>query len=474
MFFACADRLCDLYISYRQRYVLMEPDGSIYIPKNVNGDRPLSNKVVCGHLNQKYAVSVYAGKYSSKFMTFDVDDGRQDTVAKIIETLELLGVSRNLIYVSTSGGKGFHVDLFFDNLVYTEKLRTLYDYVCIEGGLDPVKVEFRPTHKQAIKLPLSRHCKTGNVCWFLDRDTFEPIKRLDYILEIQKISSEEILEIIDRLPLKTPIPTLEDLNPKFSDKVEIRRSDWEDGGDTYEFPVLREPGVRHATMVSIAVYCRGKGYTREMIEELLLQWVDEQNPDYITDPMSVVQDDASRLAEWAWRDGFHVKATDRKEITITKRDIEKVLVQKTKTMRKLVFLLICHEKRFGSLSMSRERIGQFIGCGSIGVYESLKKLRLRNVLNMAEGKTVAKPVGVCVNSFKPVRLSNRYWMNEFYSPPPFIDSPKVESVTISEKFEPESFLSLYYRTLAAICPESLLNDRLTEKELLEVKTNEQL
>lgn len=471
MFFKCADRLCDLYISYRQRYVLMEADGSIYIPKDANGDRPLSNKVVCGHLNQKYAVSVYAGKYSSKFMTFDVDDGRQATVKKIVEVLVGLGLPRDRIYVSTSGGKGFHVDLFFDNLVYTDKLRILYDYVCIEGELDPVKVEFRPTHKQAIKLPLSRHCKTGNICWYLDRDTFEPIEHLDYILEIEKIPSEQILEVIGNLPLKSPIPTREDLDYKFSDKVPAKKIEADDG-DTYEFPILHEPGVRHATMISIAVYCRSRGYTQEQIEALLIEWAEEQNPDFITDPMTVVHDDAARLAEWVWREDFHIRSMDRKEVVITKKDVEKVLGQPTKTMRKLVFLLICHEKRFGSLSMSVKRVCEFIGCGHASAENTFKKLRSLNVINIAEGKVIAKQ-GAEPNSFVPVRMSNRYWMNEFYAPSLLIEDPIAVQATISEKFEPETFVSLYYKTLAAICPESLLKDRLTKKELLEVKNYEQ-
>lgn len=446
----------------------MEADGSIYIPKDANGDRPLSNKVVCGHLNQKYAISVYAGKYSSKFMTFDVDDGRQATVKKIIEVLVGLGLPRDRIYVSTSGGKGFHVDLFFDNLVYTDKLRILYDYVCIEGGLDPVKVEFRPTHKQAIKLPLSRHCRTGNICWYLDRDTFEPIEHLDYILEIEKIPSEIILEIIEDLPLKFPIPTREDLDYKFSDKVPAKKIETDDG-DTYEFPILREPGTRHDTMISIAVYCRSRGYSQEQIEALLVEWAEEQNPEFITDPMSVVHDDAARLAEWVWRESFHIRSMDRKEVVITRRDVEKVLAQPTKTMRKLVFLLICHEKRFGSLSMSCERIGGFIGCTGRSAHSSLYDLKSRNVINLVEGKVTAKQ-GAEPNSFVPVRMPNRYWMNEFYIPSLLIDDPIAGQATISEKFEPETFVSLYYKTLAAICPESLLKDRLTKKELLEVKT----
>ena len=85
-FFAVADRLCDLYITYRERYVVMQPAPDveagyrIYMPKSSTGPVKLSNRVVCRHLNRRLALSVFAGMYSSKFICFDVDLPEQDEV----------------------------------------------------------------------------------------------------------------------------------------------------------------------------------------------------------------------------------------------------------------------------------------------------------------------------------------------------------------------------------------------------------
>lgn len=212
-FFAVADRLCDLYITYRRRYVVMqaapelEAGYRIYMPKSSSGPVKLTNRAVCRHLNRQIAISVFAGAYSSKFICFDVDYPDLFEVKKLIEILNGYGVSRDLIYVSTSGGKGYHVEIFFDGLVYTEQLRKFYDCVCVDGNFDPHKIEFRPTNGQAIKLPLSVHFKTGRVCWYLDRDTLQPIEDPAYV---DRYGFQELHGFLSDQPLKNAEMQMED------------------------------------------------------------------------------------------------------------------------------------------------------------------------------------------------------------------------------------------------------------------------
>ncbi|WP_418230877.1 TOTE conflict system archaeo-eukaryotic primase domain-containing protein [Butyricicoccus sp.] len=169
---ALTRKMSELYVSYRKQYVLSKPDGSIFIPKR-KGDVPcvLTDRVLFNHLCQKYAIAVFAGPRTSKFLCFDVDDGSADTVQAIIGCLTKFGFPKERIYVSFSGGKGYHVEMFFNRLVYTNRLYALYSTVISQSHLDPRKVEFRPLPGNAIKLPLSIHGKTGNVCWFVDQKT---------------------------------------------------------------------------------------------------------------------------------------------------------------------------------------------------------------------------------------------------------------------------------------------------------------
>ena len=63
-FYDVVNRLCDLYISYRQRYVVMqaapelEAGYRIYMPKSSSGPVKLTNRAVCQHLNRQIAISV--------------------------------------------------------------------------------------------------------------------------------------------------------------------------------------------------------------------------------------------------------------------------------------------------------------------------------------------------------------------------------------------------------------------------------
>ena len=165
-------KMGELYVSFRKRYVMSVPNGSMFVPKDRNGVAcVLTDHVLFSHLRQRYAVAVFAGSRASKFICFDVDDGAAETVRAIIDCLTALGFPQDRIYVSFSGGKGYHVELFFDKLVYTNRLYALYSMVICQANLDPRKVEFRPLPGNAIKLPLSIHGKTGNVCWFVDQKT---------------------------------------------------------------------------------------------------------------------------------------------------------------------------------------------------------------------------------------------------------------------------------------------------------------
>ena len=204
-FYDVVNRLCDLYISYRGRYVMMLPQaGKIFVPKTRSGPAKLTNRAVCQHVNRQIAIGVFAGAHASKFICFDVDLPDPSEVRRLMDAMVFYGVPRDLIYVSTSGGKGYHVELFFDGLVYTDRLRTFFDCVVLKAESNPLKVEFRPTNGLSIKLPLSVHFKTGRVCWYLDRDTLQPIEDPAYVLQIQQMAVADFEKVLEILPPRKP------------------------------------------------------------------------------------------------------------------------------------------------------------------------------------------------------------------------------------------------------------------------------
>ena len=163
------------YGFYRQKYVVM----SAKYTKTVN--HYYTDKVIESHLNGYYALATFAGEKVTRFISVDIDEGGKKVVRQVMDAFAELGIPRDKIYVSTSGKKGHHVDIFFSPWIYNEKAKNLYDLMIWRTGLNPKKVEFRPTHRQAVKIPLGVHATTGRRCWYLDRDTLQPIERMDYI-----------------------------------------------------------------------------------------------------------------------------------------------------------------------------------------------------------------------------------------------------------------------------------------------------
>lgn len=127
--------LCDLYVTYRQRFVLCSPGQGMFIPRKKDGTYvALTNAMLYNHLRGYYAIAVYAGSKCSRFVTFDVDTREPDVVHRLIAAVESCGIGREYIQVSFSGNKGYHVDILFDRVVFTDRLCVFYRYVLLKAG----------------------------------------------------------------------------------------------------------------------------------------------------------------------------------------------------------------------------------------------------------------------------------------------------------------------------------------------------
>lgn len=192
-----ANALARLYVSYRQKFTMIKAGGVFFVPKKQGIAIPLSDWHLLSHVRREYAVGIYAGARASKFLCFDVDSSDVLIVRGIVKELAGIGVPTEMQHISTSGGKGYHIDVFFDKMVYTSVLKRVFTYLTTR--IDMRHVEFRPTHTQSIKLPLSLHGKTGNMCWYLNQETLKPIEDLAYALRIIPFSGESICEIAQSL-----------------------------------------------------------------------------------------------------------------------------------------------------------------------------------------------------------------------------------------------------------------------------------
>lgn len=333
---------------------------------------PLTDGVLRNHLEHKYAVAVFAGERSSRFLCFDVDDGRRETVGEVIGALMEMGFPRCGIHVSLSGGKGYHIEVFFDKLVRTEKLKRIYQRVLDLTELTVHQVEFRPTNSNAIKLPLSVHARTGNICWFVDRDTLAPIERYDYLLEIEQVPAELVDEIV----------------PDAACEAEAQAGKGQD---------LVQEGTRHNQMRSIAVYMRQTGQTREAIQNALLAWYERQDKSLIRSDRETVLRDIEELLEWIFSERFVLhQRRESRPFRITALDIHLVLSAGSRSRRRVLFLLLARSI-VGLKNISLADIAHVTGLSKPTVLKAVKQLQEDGLLNCRTGARIYSADGCFIS-----------------------------------------------------------------------------
>src|SRR5690625_4890194 len=135
------DKINTLYIQTRRKYLVQFPEGK-YITLTYSAENKITkfnDSMLNTHLKGGLTYGVFSGGYFSKFMTFDVDCenepmSRWIALRLIYVLAEEYGISRQDIHANTSGGKGYHVDLFFAEQIKVEALRKFYQAVVISVG----------------------------------------------------------------------------------------------------------------------------------------------------------------------------------------------------------------------------------------------------------------------------------------------------------------------------------------------------
>ncbi len=413
--------------------MLCLPTGRIITPKYKNGSNSwLSNRVLKQHLLCKYAVGVFARVKDSKFLCFDVDDGSKDTVRIVQQQLIEAGIASDRVYVSISGGKGYHVEVFFDRPVRIARLRQLYEKVIADGNLNPHQVEFRPTAGAAIKLPLSIHAKTGKVCWYADPNTLQPIEDVRYILTIEQIEASWMEKL------------LSDMEPEANTNVEEAAPS---GG-----PMLNASGTRHIQMRNIAVYLRQNGADKRSIREALVTWYEEQDAALIRSSREEVEQDINELVEWVFSEGFRLNyRPDPRRVKLCAADMRRVLDMTSRSARRIFFLLMvrCYA---GQPELSLDEIAAATGISRKTVIKMVGRLKEKQCIGWKPGVRHKLPDGRFVCEKNRYRIPRRLNAQPAYH-------IEVDATVMMEHFD-----DCYHEALHRLLPRSEILSTLSDEE----------
>ena len=364
-----AKRIAEIYCLYYKEWVCVCNPKYTPVPWNWI-HKKYRLKTIMKHVNGNYAVAIFAGENATKFVSTDIDDGSIETVRKVIDTYAEIGIPRDRMYVSLSGRKGYHVDFFIERSLYNNHAMMLYEEMITRSGLDRHKVEFRPTHTQAIKLPLGVHPVTKNRCWFVNPDTFEPIEDFYYIYEIKAIDHDYVVNIAKDLEKKHIKRLYDELSAYKSKKImkPMERK--------YDSLVVTAPGTRHNIQTKVAAWARMDGHDYDEIIEIQMNWYNDQNKALIRSTEQEVRLEAESLAQWAVDNATIMTPGNFQpgsvEIVIKKDYLPYILGAPTKTARLVLFLLCIYCEKYGETKIAHRTIAERTGVSVESVKSALK------------------------------------------------------------------------------------------------------
>jgi len=446
-----ARKLMSLYCfnksEYREMYVVESGEVGY---RHVDGELTIKN--LFDHLDGKRTLSVYGRKNRTVFMTLDIDTLDTAVVADMMRRLEGIGIAAEYLYPSTSGYKGFHIDVFFDKPVKKSLVENLYYYLRRDRQVAEYRMECFPLRHNAIKIPLGVNLRTGNRCWYLDRETLAAIEDDGYVYQVKRMPGEKFEDIVIGLNKKAWQEDFEKakLNVgkwKKKERYQVRKY------SVAHEPRIMQPGERHNCMRRRSVYLRSMGADEDEIFADLMAWVGRQDPALINSPIEEIEKDARAMASSVVRKfGVKVKAKkqtgDKTEwlhraLRIGALDIRKVLLGETKSERKIAFLICVYCLCYGKCCMSYERMGEAMDMSHLTAQKAVRGLLEKKVISIRQKGGLVKVDGephLMPNAYVFDRSDRGYGSVEFVKP--YVEF-KLDDVK-------DHMVDFYYRVLTEI------------------------
>lgn len=381
-----------LFITYRRQYLkqVKTESGSTFITMT---GMVLAPWQIEEHLVHGNTIGVKLGKGGlTKFFTFDVDimdetDRRLTTLSLVNKLRNYYGIPLKDIHVWYSGLKGYHVDLYFDNVISEKELEPFYYEVLHELRETPKRIERRPTTGMGVKLPLGVHLTTGNSCYYVDNQTLEPLSE-DYFLNIVPQSLEEFKEnILDGVEEKYSSITIKKIH------TQTNNTEFQANGKGKEIQHnvinilnaghLLKSNSRNDFTFNASRVLKNQGHTSEDAFDIIIKVLENtfnnvETRGYLDSKwtMSTLASETKRVVQLVYEKdyGMSLKA---KEITFHQQEMDKIMNIKVRHLRKLLFSLVRVSKMYakdnGEFFVTHEQLGEMGNDKNAG--RSIKNIR---------------------------------------------------------------------------------------------------
>ena len=448
-------------IFYEYNYIVSNkkynPNDSKHQAKYYNAINPhtkkpfkLTEKDIEHHLSGNKTIGVRAKNYT-KFMCLDIDtkgeQAKRDAKSIINLLQEEFNISIEHIHVVNSGNKGYHIYLFFDEIVSISNMKKFYLDILNKGQYSSNEVELRPTN-MAVKLPLGVNPTTKRVSYFCNVKTLKVIRSFEPLLNIKQMNHKFIEQYeqryIEHVTKNQQIETNQIVNETelSRDEIEIRSIYVK---HLLEYGTLYGSGTRNRATMYTASYLRSRGHSKEytncIINEALINTI-KLKPGYISTREEDIPIVTAQVVDQVWKHGYTFKGTNNKvtfgiDEIVDCLSIEDVNATKKIHLKKLFFMFLVHSKRHANEidgcfffpysimarmgnDSNRKRTSENVGIlEKLGLIEIVSRNRLND-----------DPNGL--SYINKIKLPNVYKIKKEYNP----QSTKIEIVPNEDiKFE---------------------------------------
>ena len=373
----------DYYITVRAKYLLYDLNGNTY---TINTNKPvpytdvetgevkerkpmvLCKKQLQRHLKLKETIGIFFPMVGTKVICFDLDINDTEALNKIYNTL-VTYVEPTSILMSSSGGKGYHIELFLDKILSRDIVIKFYELVLAETGIDSKKLELRGANEQGYKLPFGMHHKKKAYCGAVNEfgvaikaDCLEELILSRTKTDINTIIDAVLINVDDAEETITPEHTdilTDDEISEFEDMtIEVTTLDSysnlnedfiEDLAKIYRKGFDGE-GLRNKYTFKIALFlkCHMKFKKKDVLEEML-EWK-ERCKGYRASE-SEFERDIKATVNKIFKEDLKLLVAAR-EIKISKVEIKEILsikcrtTQETRALRMLYYMMFLHSKAY--------------------------------------------------------------------------------------------------------------------------------
>ncbi len=429
-------KINELYITERKKYLIMKPYGGYisviygreYEPGKID-KRKLNDSELKKHLRGKETIGVFAGSLFSKFMCFDADvpdlEKAKWVTYKLVHSLIDLGIPERYIHISFSGTKGYHIEIFFSSMVSNDLILKLYKIALTKADLlefEDGEIELRPQAGLGVKLPLGINFKnkddSTNRCWYVSyEDGLKLIKKFDYILSIEQIDKQILLDVIEKYediieePKDKPKPkkdkkskkkdesSAEDIKASHKPLESYRQNvDEEVTVEAIEELIrvgIQKLGTRHNILIKIAKYFKSVlRYEPDDCEKALIEWMELQDKSKYTTSRDDCVLDISKIVEWVYGKNIGLTTSKPRDLTVTKAEMDAIMILEDKLDKIILYAMLIHSKRYarenGVFYMTFEQIEEVTGISDKAVRNHVNDLEAQGAIQIVARNQIIK------------------------------------------------------------------------------------